>query len=120
MRLLVQQTAIPATGRISATVAGSPLKSSEVNWTVALLVVYLLVMLLSWALFLAFGHAPLDALFDVVSALSTSGLSVGVVSGNLDPALKAVLCLVMLMGRVEVIAILVLLYPRTWLGRRRG
>jgi Trk-type K+ transport system membrane component len=26
----------------------------------------------------------------------------------------------MLMGRVEVIAFLVLLYPRTWLGRKRG
>ncbi|MDT8388166.1 MAG: potassium transporter TrkG [Thiogranum sp.] len=120
VRLLVQQTRIPAAGRIPATVGGSPLKSSEVNWTVALLVVYLLVMLLSWALFLASGHAPLDALFDVVSALSTSGLSTGVVSAGLDPALKAVLCLVMLMGRVEVIAVLVLLYPRTWLGRRRG
>ncbi len=120
VRLLVQQTAIPAAGRISATVAGNTLESSEVNWTVALLVVYLLVTLLSWALFLASGHAPLDALFDVVSALSTSGLSVGVVSEGLDPALKAVLCLVMLMGRVEVIAVLVLLYPRSWLGRKRG
>jgi len=31
-----------------------------------------------------------------------------------------VLCLDMLMGRVEVIAFLVLLYPRSWFGRKRG
>jgi trk system potassium uptake protein TrkH len=58
-------------------------------------------------------------LFDVVSAVATAGLSVGVVSATLAPALKAVLCMDMLMGRVEVIAFLVLLYPRTWLGRKR-
>jgi trk system potassium uptake protein TrkH len=83
-------------------------------------VVYLLVILLSWAAFLAAGHAPLDALFEIVSALATAGLSVGVATAALEPALKFVLCLDMLMGRVEVIAFLVLLYPRTWLTRKRG
>jgi hypothetical protein len=42
------------------------------------------------------------------------------VSATLEPGLKAVLCLDMLMGRVEVIAFLVLLYPRSWFGRKRG
>jgi trk system potassium uptake protein TrkH len=55
-----------------------------------------------------------------VSAVATAGLSVGVVSATLEPGLKAVLCLDMLMGRVEVIAFLVLLYPRSWFGRKRG
>jgi trk system potassium uptake protein TrkH len=120
VRLLVQQTAIPSTGRISATVGGAPLQSDEINAAVTLLVVYLLVILLSWAVFLASGYAPLDALFDIVSAVATAGLSVGVVSATLEPGLKAVLCLDMLMGRVEVIAFLVLLYPRSWFGRKRG
>ena len=120
VRLLLQRTAIPATGHISATVGGSPLQSDEIYTVVTLLVVYLLVILLSWAAFLASGHAPLDALFDIVSAVATAGLSVGVVSATLDPGLKGVLCLDMLMGRVEVIAFLVLLYPRSWFGRKRG
>ena len=120
VRLLVQKAAIPATGRVSATLDGTPLQPAEINTVVALLVVYLLVILLSWAAFLAAGHAPLDALFEIVSALATAGLSVGVASAALEPALKFVLCLDMLMGRVEVIAFLVLLYPRTWLRRKRG
>ncbi len=120
VRLLVQRTAIPAAGRVSATVGGSPLQADEVNAVVTLLVVYLLVILLSWTVFLVSGYAPLDALFEIVSAVATAGLSVGVVSATLAPALKAVLCLDMLMGRVEVIAFLVLLYPRSWFGRKRG
>jgi trk system potassium uptake protein TrkH len=120
VRLLVQRTAIPAAGRVSATVGGLPLQADEVNGVVTLLVVYLLVILLSWAVFLVSGYAALDALFDIVSAVATAGLSVGVVSATLDPALKAVLCLDMLMGRVEVIAFLVLLNPRSWFGRKRG
>jgi trk system potassium uptake protein TrkH len=120
VRLSIQKTAIPAAGRVSATVGGSTLQAEEVITVVTLLVVYLLVILLSWAVFLVGGYAPLDALFDIVSAVATAGLSVGVVSVTLDPALKAVLCLDMLMGRVEVIAFLVLLYPRSWFGRKRG
>jgi len=120
VRLLVQQAAIPPSSRVVATLDGSPLQPAEINTVITLLVVYLLVILFSWAAFLVYGHAPLDALFEVVSALATAGLSVGVVSATLEPALKAVLCMDMLMGRVEVIAFLVLLYPRTWLGRKRG
>ena len=120
VRLLVQQAAIPPSSRVVATLYLTPLQPAEINTVITLLVVYLLVILFSWAAFLVYGHAPLDALFEVVSALATAGLSVGVVSATLEPALKAVLCMDMLMGRVEVIAFLVLLYPRTWLGRRRG
>jgi trk system potassium uptake protein TrkH len=119
VRMLIQRTGIPASGRLPATLGGSPLHSSEINAAVSLLLVYLLVVLLSWMAFLAYGHAPLDALFEVVSALATAGLSTGVAAPGLEPGLKLLLCLVMLMGRVEVIAFVVLLYPRSWAGRRR-
>jgi trk system potassium uptake protein TrkH len=39
---------------------------------------------------------------------------------GLPPALKLLLCADMLLGRLEVLALLVLVSPRTWLGRRRG
>ena len=69
-------------------------------------------------LFLVAGYAPLDALFEVVSALGTVGLSAGIVGPELPAALKGVLCIDMLLGRLEIIAILVLLSPGTWFGRR--
>ena len=120
VRLLLQQAAIPPTGRVAATLDGAPLRLAEINMVVTLLMVYLLVILLSWVVFLVSGYAPLDALFDIVSAVATAGLSVGVVSATLEPGLKGLLCLDMLMGRGEVIAFLVMLYPRTWVGRKRG
>jgi trk system potassium uptake protein TrkH len=77
-------------------------------------------VVLSWLPFLAAGHDPLNALFEVVSATGTVGLSTGVTSVALAPGLKAVLCADMLLGRVEFLAVLVLLYPRTWIGKKRA
>jgi len=41
-----------------------------------------------------------------------------VTSVALPGYLKGVLCVDMLMGRLEIIAWLVMLYPGTWFGRR--
>lgn len=72
----------------------------------------------SWLPFLLYGYAPLDALFDVVSATATVGLSTGVSGPGLPGVLKGVLCMDMLAGRLEILALLVVLYPRTWFGKR--
>ena len=72
--------------------------------------------LLSWLVFLAYGQAPLESLFEVVSAIATTGLSVGVTSAELPLPLKIVLCIDMLAGRVEVVALVCLFYPGLWLG----
>jgi trk system potassium uptake protein TrkH len=64
------------------------------------------------------GYPALPALFDVVSATSTVGLSAGVVSQDMAVGYKLLLCLDMLLGRLEILALLVVLYPPTWLGRR--
>ena len=67
------------------------------------------------------GFATLGPLADawwVILALGTVGLSTGITAPDLAPHLKAVLMADMLLGRVEIVAILVLLYPRAWLGRR--
>lgn len=76
------------------------------------------VIFLSWIPFVALGYDPLDALFEVVSATGTVGLSTGITQADLPTLLKGILCLDMLLGRLEVIALLVVLYPATWLGKR--
>ncbi len=76
------------------------------------------VVLVTWLAFLAFGYPALNSLFDVVSATATTGLSTGVTSSDLVPPLKALLCLDMLMGRLEILAVLTLFFPATWIGRR--
>jgi trk system potassium uptake protein TrkH len=57
-------------------------------------------------------------LFEVVSATGTAGLSTGLTSATLPALLKGILCVDMLMGRLEIIAWFVMLYPGTWFGRR--
>ena len=79
---------------------------------------FVVAALVSWLPFLASGHDPMNALFEVVSALGTVGLSTGVSSSHLDPGLKAVLCLDMLFGRLEFIAVLILFSPASWWGKR--
>lgn len=99
--------------------AGRTIDASEMAAAAAVLLLFVSVVLLSWICFLVAGVEPLDALFDVVSATGTVGLSTGVCAPGLGPALKGVLCADMLLGRLEVLALVVLFLPRTWFGRRR-
>ncbi|MGD1983701.1 MAG: potassium transporter TrkG, partial [Chromatiaceae bacterium] len=82
------------------------------------ILLFVLTVVLSWIIMVASGEDVLDALFEVVSAVGTVGLSTGIASHDLATGLKILLCLDMLFGRLEVLALLVLLYPPTWLGRR--
>jgi trk system potassium uptake protein TrkH len=51
-----------------------------------------------------------DALFESVSALSGTGISIGVTSLNLDLVSKLVLTMNMIIGRFEIIAILYIFF----------
>ena len=47
--------------------------------------------------------------------MGTVGLSAGVTSPHLSLGTKLILILNMWMGRLEIIPVLVVFYPRTWL-----
>jgi trk/ktr system potassium uptake protein len=115
---MVARTCMPRHAVFTPELGGRPLESVDLRDAAIISGLYLAVVVVSWAAFLPFGYDPLDALFEVSSAVGTVGLSVGITSGELPWALKAVLCVDMLLGRLEVVAWLVLLYPRTWIGRR--
>ena len=85
----------------------------------AAFLLFVLVVLVSWFPFVALGYDPLDALFEVVSATGTVGLSTGITAPDLPSGLKLLLCLDMLLGRLEVVALILVLYPKTWFGKRR-
>lgn len=93
---------------------GRRMSPAMVQRALAVILIYLAICYASWLAFLAAGHPPLDSLFEVVSALSTVGLSTGIAGPDLQTALKLVLCAGMLLGRLEILAFLVLLYPRNW------
>lgn len=117
-RLLIVRTCLPRHAVIEPRLAGHRLQNEEIQEALLLIFLYVIVVALSWMQFVATGYDPLDALFEVVSATATAGLSVGITSTDLPAQLKGVLCADMLMGRLEIIAWLVLLFHGTWVGKR--
>ncbi|HKI98686.1 MAG TPA: potassium transporter TrkG [bacterium] len=115
---LVVRTSLPRHAVVQLRVAGERMPPEVMLGVGTVVVLYLAVIVGSWLPFLLAGAPPLDALFDVISALGTVGLSTGVTGPHLAAGLKLVLCLDMLLGRLEVVAVLVLLYPFTWIGRK--
>jgi trk system potassium uptake protein TrkH len=118
LRLILLRTCLPKHAVIEPRLAGRRLQGEELHAALLLIVLFVAVVALSWLPFVAMGYSPLDSLFEVVSATGTAGLSVGLTSATLPTLLKGILCVDMLMGRLEIIAWLVMLYPGTWLGRR--
>lgn len=118
--LLLDRISILRSGRAGLQFGGDTVSPDEVEWVVGVVSAYGILVVLSWLAFLTYGYAPLDSLFEVVSAVGNVGLSTGITSAALPAFLKGVLSLDMLMGRIEVVAFIVLLRPTTWLGRRRS
>ncbi|NJO67665.1 MAG: TrkH family potassium uptake protein [Rhodospirillales bacterium] len=116
--LTIVQTALPGRTVTSLRLYGQTFDDRLLQHTFAVILLFIVVIALSWFAFLTYGYAPLDSLFDVVSATATTGLSSGVTATDLPTPLKLVLCLDMLMGRVEVLAVLAFLYPANWFGKK--
>ena len=89
---------------IEPTFEGRRIEDADLARALLLMAMYCAVVLLSWFTFLAYGHAPMHSLFEVASATATVGLSTGLTSPTLEPLLKAVLGLDMLLGRLEIVA----------------
>jgi trk system potassium uptake protein TrkH len=115
---MVQRTATPA-GTVSVfRIGGRVAEYEELQDSLIIVLLFIGVCLVSWMFFLAYGYDPLDSLFEVVSATGTVGLSSGVAGPTLPDTLKYLLCMDMIMGRVEFVALLVVLYPGTWFGKK--
>ncbi|AGF77543.1 Trk-type K+ transport system, membrane component [Desulfocapsa sulfexigens DSM 10523] len=118
LRLILVRTCLPRHAVIEHRLVGRRLRDQDIHAALLLIVLFVAVVLFSWLPFVVMGFSPLDSLFEVVSATGTVGLSVGLTNANLPALLKGVLCVDMLMGRLEIIAWLMMIYPGTWFGRR--
>lgn len=120
IQLSILRPALPQHAVAGLRVDGRSIDDAGLLQAIGILACFAALVLLSWLAFVMHGHDPLDSLFEVVSATGTVGLSTGLASPQLEPLLKVVLCADMWMGRLEVLAVLVLLHPRSWIGRRAG
>jgi len=114
----LQRASMPRQAVAEASLGRRRLETDEIQSALSIIFLFLTFIGISWLIFIGMGHNPLDSLFEVVSAIGTVGLSSGISAPDLHPLLKGVLCADMLLGRLEIIAWLVLFYPRTWIGRR--
>jgi trk system potassium uptake protein TrkH len=116
--VFLQRPGMPRQAIAEASLGRHRLETDEIQTALSIVFLFLMAVAVSWLVFVGMGHNPLDSLFEVVSAIGTVGLSTGISAPSLHPVLKGVLCADMLLGRLEIIAWLVLFYPRTWIGRR--
>jgi trk system potassium uptake protein len=120
VQLALRRSAAPERAIMHMRLGGERVEQASIVSALLVLGLWATVIALSWMAFLLHGYDPMNALFEVVSATGTVGLSTGIAGPSLEPSLKLVLGLDMLLGRVEIVALLVVLYPPTWLGRRRN
>jgi trk system potassium uptake protein TrkH len=118
LQVAILRAQMPRHAIVQPSIGAHPLETAQIEHALLLLLLFPLLIFCSWLPFLVAGYPPLDALFEVVSATATVGLSTGITGPDLVWWLKLVLTLDMLAGRVEILALLVLLYPRTWYKRR--
>lgn len=100
--------------------AGTAIETEPLRHLLGFMVAYLLLMLAGGSALVLAGFAPEDALFESASAMGTVGLSSGITNADLPTWVKLMLSLEMWAGRLEVLPVLVLLYPGTWKLRRRS
>lgn len=120
VQVMMRRVAAPAHAVIPLRLGDQKLTADDINRVLLLILLFISVVVISWLPFVLAGYAPLDALFEVISACGTVGLSTGITRPELSSVLKGVLCFDMLAGRMEIIAVLVVLSPRNWFGRRES
>lgn len=118
LRLLLILKAIPWAARRATSGVTEPLtlgrrevKGEEVAFQLLVVIVAAAVILAAAFLFVTAGYPFVDSLFEVTSAYSNVGLSVGLAAG-LPLGMKWLLALVMVLGRVETVPVFVVLFGK--------
>ena len=96
------------------------IESEEIYNLVTFMLLYVLILVASSFIFMLYGVDTSTSVFEVSSALSTVGLSAGATSAAMPAILKAVLIIDMLFGRIEIIPLILLFMPGTWIKRKRN
>lgn len=118
IKVLLRKACVSMHAVVEPRIAGRRMEETEIQEALLIVMLFMAIIIFSWLPFLYMGYNPMDSLFEVVSATATVGLSAGVVSSEMPNLLKGILCIDMLLGRLEILAWLVMVYPRTWIGRR--
>lgn len=118
LRQNIFDTSVGPNTLTTARVASARVHDDEIDGAITTLLLFLAVHFISILAIAADGVPLIDAAFDVVSAVSTVGLSAGVAGPEASDFTTAVLILNMWLGRLEVLAVVILFNP--WFWFRKG
>ncbi len=96
----------------SFTFEGRELKHVEILSYLLLIILTIVIITGCAFVFTFFGFSLVDSVFELTSALSNTGLSVGITGLSLPIILKMILVLVMIVGRIGIITLFVALAPK--------
>lgn len=114
VRWLLLRRMLPKEARVPLRVGGTVVQGDELIYFFGFIAGYVSVLILVAMVFVFSGYPSIDALFESASAIGTVGLSVGITSPSAPWWIKLLLILEMWIGRLELLPVLVLFYPRTW------
>jgi len=85
------------------------MEDADVVFSLTIPALALALVSISAPIFFLNGYSFIDSLFEVTSAFATAGLSVGIVSIFMPLGLKWLLIVLMVLGRIEVVPLLIAL-----------
>ncbi len=115
IRVTFFRTLLPKEAKLPLKFGNLTVTEEEAESIFSFFTAYLVIMALSTMIVVwVEGFTLIDSLFEVASAEGTVGMSVGITSSSLNPISKLVLIVNMWLGRLEIIPVLVALYPKSW------
>ena len=88
---------------------GNAVKDQAVGQAGNFISLYMIFILITWALFCLFGSDPFKSLFTAMSLQGNNGLELGIITHTISPILKIVSMIDMWTGRLEIYPVLILL-----------
>jgi trk system potassium uptake protein TrkH len=88
---------------------GKEYSNQEIIQAMVMAILMIFIIFSSAFIMSLFGHNYIDSLFEVTSAISGTGLSVGIIGINLDFTLKWLVIAIMILGRVEILAFFIMI-----------
>ena len=91
---------------------GKEVKHLEILSYLSLILLTVTIITVCAFIFTFFGFSLVDSVFELTSAISNTGLSVGITGPSLPIILKLILIVLMIIGRIGIITLLVTLAPK--------
>jgi len=119
IRWVLVRVLLPEGATIPIKAGDSDMDDRGLRLVSSFVLLYLIILIIAALILMLTGYSFADSLFEAASAQGTVGLSVGITSPTMPTIAKLVLMFQMWLGRLEIVPVLIALYPGIWVRKRR-